>query len=660
MRVWTDGSTHLVLGPRGLTRHSKGKAETIPLGEGAPAAKGGGVAWHARGILAVDAKAKTAWVEWGGKLREVKLDGSTPPKALDWKAKDLVIAGEGTAVAVLDADKGKGKIVAGPVPADGKWKKTLEVPAPVAVKWPAGVVWAKGVKAPWSKKKEPGHDAFLSSNAHGVALAERSSGIIAVMRPGKDAFEFAVRVPTQDEADLTAAATEQGVLIVLCIEGRHSAVVHVDKKGKILATLAKVQTELEEELAWGMGPPVLVSGTKAFLVHEYTIPQVLDLELPGLKVESTWELPATTEGEKSSASAGDGKSVLLGFGGEVWMLTRTASGWQLDELGAGGPGAKVARGAEMGDDDLAAMLKMALGGGRAKPAAGGGKSKAAASGADEDLGLDDDLGDDFGEEPAAPAAPKKKPAAAAKPKVVDDDDYFRERQAAAESEAPVPGAKKGKLPRADGDPTADRDEDLDEDEEELGLGDDVAEGDEAEEGEAADEDDDEERGAPKPAAAKPSGPVRRPSIEGEPALTLVANPGGPKQWTGKPGQPLTIEVGFGNVGGATKGFYVEVDGSPIGGKKIVPKALRIGETRVAFAEPKGNKARVEIKDVPLQAGMTAEKAGQPPVPSQVVTVTLELDAPSAADDLLMVRIGPLRVLRPGAGAFTHGKRLLIA
>lgn len=673
MRVWTDGSTHLVLGPKGLTRYSKGKAETIPLGEGAPVAKGGGGGWHARGILAVDEKAKTAWVEWAGKLREVKLDGSAPPRALEWKAKDLAIAGDGLAVAVVDAEKGKGKIVSGPIPADGKWKKTLAVPEPIAVKWPAGVVWAKGVKPPWSRKKEPGHDAYLSSNAYGVALAERSSGIVAVLRPGKDALEFAVRVPTQDEADVTAAATEQGVLIVLCIEGRNSAVVHVDKKGKILATLANVQTELEEELAWGLGPPVLVSATKAFLVHEYTIPQVLDLKLPDLAVESTWELPATTAGEKSTAAGADGKNVLLGFGGEVWMLTRTGSGWQLDELGAGADagsgGTKASRGDDIGDDDLAAMLKMALGGGRTKPGAGG-KGKAAAPAADDedddaDADLPDDLPDeDFGEipMPPEPAATEKKKAATAKPKVVDDDDYWRERQAAAESEAPVPGGrKKGKLVRADGDPTADRDEDVEEDEEDLGLADEDVDPDDEAEGAAAADDDGDEGGRPsKPVAEKPAGVLRRPSIEGEPALTLVANPGGPKQWTGKPGQPFTIEVGFGNVGGATKGFYVEVDGSPVGGKKVVPKAVRVGETRVAFAEPKGNKARVEIKDLPLQAGMTGEKPGQPPVPSQVVTLTLELDAPASADDLLMVRIGPLRVLRPGAGAFTHGKRLLIS
>ena len=90
MRVWTDGSTHLVVGPRGLTRHVKGKAEAIPLGEG-PASSKGTLAWHSRGVLAVDAKAQIAWVDWAGKLREVRLGGGTPPKALEWKAKDLLV-----------------------------------------------------------------------------------------------------------------------------------------------------------------------------------------------------------------------------------------------------------------------------------------------------------------------------------------------------------------------------------------------------------------------------------------------------------------------------------------------------------------------------------------------------------------------------------------
>lgn len=660
MRVWTDGSTHLVLGPRGLVRHAKGKAETLALGE-APASSKGSLAWHARGILAVDAKSQTAWVEWNGKLREVKLAGGGPAKALDWKAKDLVIRDDGTAVAVLDAGKGKGKIVAGPVPADGKWKKTLELPDPAKVKWPVGVVWAKGVTPPWSKAKEPGHDAYLSSNAHGVALAERSSGIVSVMRPGKAEFEFAIRVPTQDEADLTAVATPQGVLVSLCIEGRNSAMVHVDTKGKLLATLATVKTELEEEIAWGLGPAVLVGATKAFVVHEYTIPQVLDLKLPSLEIEATWELPATSEGEKSAAVPEDGKTVLLGFGNEVWMLTRTSAGWQLDELGGsrGGGGGMPAGGGEedddpMGDLDIAAALKAALGGGRA-PAPG------ASAGAK-----------------AEKKAPKGKSATAAAAALPDDPiDEFEER----EREVPVGKKKKKKdgIPEMkELDPEAlgfgalsdelaeDEDEDEEEEEDELEErepGDDEEADGEEEEDAERDADDDEEK--PRKPVAKPAAPVagapapRRPSIEGDPALTLVAQAGGPKMWSGKPGEALAIEVGFGNVGGPSKGIFVEVDGGPIGAKKLVPKAVRVGTQRIAFAEAKGNKARVEIKDLSLQAGAQNEKAGLPPVPSQVLTVTIELDASAAADDLLMVRMGPLRVPRPGAGAFTHGKRLLI-
>lgn len=641
MRVWTDGSTHLVLGPKGLTRHFKGKAETLPLGE-APSAARGQLAWHARGVLAVDPKTQTAWVEWAGKLREVKLAGGAPAKALDWKPKDLVIREDGSAVAVFDAGKGKGKIVAGPVPADGKWKKTLEVPDAAKVKWPAGMVWAKGVTPPWSKAKEPGHDAYLASNPSGLVLAERSSGIVAVMRPGKAEFEFAVRVPTQDEADLTAAATPQGVLITLCIEGRNSALVHVDAKGKILASLATVKTELEEELAWGLGPAVLVGGTKAFVVHEYTIPQVLDLKLPDLGIEATWELPATSEGEKSVAVPDDGKTVLLGFGTEVWMLTRTTSGWQLDELGGSGGGMPSGDMPDLGPDiDIAAALKAALGGGKMPS--------------------------------ASDAAAKKKPKVKAADEPLPEDEWE-----AREREEPVAKKKKKGGP------------DIKElDPENLGFGDladDLAEDDEEEEEEELearepgdddlDEDEDREEGedeeeegpraakaakpAPAAVAAVAGVPVRRPSVDGDPALTLVAQAGGPKVWSGKPGEAMAIDVGFGNVGGPSKGIFLEVEGGPIGAKKLVPKAVRVGTQRVTFAEPKGNKARVEIKDLSLQAGAQNEKPGQPPVPSQVLTVTLELDASQAADDLLLVRMGPLRVPRPGAGAFTHGKRLLIA
>ena len=641
MRVWTDGSTHLVLGPRGLTRYTKGRAESITLGEAAPSPKGA-LAWHARGVLAVDVKTQTAWVEWNGKLREVRL-GQTPaaPRACDWKPKDMVITADGLAVAVLDAGKGKGRIVAGPVPPDGNWKKTLEVPEPKKVKWPAGVIWAKGVTPPWSKASKPGHDAYLSVNAHGVALAERSSGIVARMPPGKSELDFAVRVPTQDEADVTATATPQGLLIVVCIEGRNSAAIHVDAKGKLLATLAQVRTELEDELAWGFGPPALVGAEKAFLVHEYTIPQVLDLKLPGLEVESTWELPATSEGEKSIVASPDGKACLLGFGGESWLLTRTPSGWQLDELGGAGapsPGAPAAED-EAADLDIAAMLKAALGGG------GGGAAARGASG---------------GAKPGKPAK-EKKPAPAVMHPEKALDEFEDEREAHVEKTA---RPKKKKRGAGDEEPDlgfGDLEEELgeeDEDVEELeeeGL----QEREPGDEGDDAGEAEEEEEGAaPKPAAVPPG--ARRPSIEGEPALTLVAQAGAPKMWGAKPGATLSIDLGFGNVGGASKGIFLEVEGGPIGAKKLVPRSARVGGKSVAFAEPKGNKARIEIRDVALSAGAVNEKAGQPPVPSEVLTVTVELDASQAVDDLLLVRLGPLRVLRPGAGAFTHGKRLLIA
>ena len=637
MRVWTDGSTHLVLGPRGLTRHVKGKTELIPLGEG-PASSKGTLAWHSRGILAVDVKAQIAWVEWAGKLREIRLAGGTPPKALEWKAKDLVVREDGGAVAVLDAGKGKGQIVAGPVPADGKWKKTLKVPEAVKVKWPGGVVWAKGVTPPWSKAKDVGHDAFLASNTSGLVLAERSSGIVAVMRPGKSEFEFAVRVPTQDEADLTACATPQGVLITVCIEGRNSALVHVDPKGKLLATLSMVKTELDDELAWGLGPAVLVGGTKVFVVHEYTIPQVLDLKLPELSIDATWELPATSEGEKSVAVPDDGKVCLLGFGGEVWMLTRTASGWQLDELALTGGGPAAAAVASKSrepapDIDIAAVLKAALGGGGASKAPV--PKKKAKSPEDEPL-RDDEWTARETEEPAGKK--KKKKSGVPSIKELDPEN----------------------LGFGDGGDEHEEEEEEDEEEEELEArepGDDDLDEEAEEEGEPGE--DDEEK-PPKPAAPVVGAPVRRPSIEGDPALTLVAQVGGPKMWSAKPGESLAIDLGFGNVGGPTKGIFLEVEGGPIGAKKLVPKAVRVGTQRVTFAEPKGNKARVEIKDLSLQAGAQNEKAGLPPVPSQVLTVTIELDAPLAADDLLMVRMGPLRVLRPGAGAFTHGKRLHIA
>jgi hypothetical protein len=265
--------------------------------------------------------------------------------------------------------------------------------------------------------------------------------------------------------------------------------------------------------------------------------------------------------------------------------------------------------------------------------------------------------------PGAGGAAGKKKAAPAKPKIAEPQPGDPDYEPPAEPEDDEPGAKKKKKKKEISELDVESmgfgkpDEELEAEEQEAERVEERDPEDEDLDGDGEDEDGEDE----KPAIVKPvSTPGRRPSVEGDPALTLVAQAGAPKMWNTKPGAQLSIDLGFGNVGGPSKGIFLEVEGSTIGAKKLVPKSVKVGELKVPFAEPKGNKARVEIKDLSLQAGSANEKAGQPPVPSQVLTVTLEFDAPQAADDLLMVRMGPLRVLRPGAGAFTHGKRLLIA
>jgi hypothetical protein len=97
-------------------------------------------------------------------------------------------------------------------------------------------------KGPWQG------EVRLHANRHGVVVTSSYSGLIAGFDPRTLAPAWAFRVPVQSETAIHAIALDGGALVVLCIEGKHAAVLRADREGAVKAQRAK----LGRDLAWGL------------------------------------------------------------------------------------------------------------------------------------------------------------------------------------------------------------------------------------------------------------------------------------------------------------------------------------------------------------------------------------------------------------------------
>ena len=519
MRVWTNGKRHLVAGPRGLAIYDGAKSPSLRSLDGVgghlaeptgPVAGG----WQTRDALAVAPGGDVAWVSRDGVTHAVPLAARPSTAAtLAWKFGDLALTSEGRVLAVVyegEEDDETARIVLGNMPDEGgAWDAVLAIPDPVRVKWP-NAIWTKEA-TPWSKRKALGTEsAHVVTNAFGTVVAEKDTGMVLVLRPGSKAFDFALRVPSTYESQVYGAATREGVLVVVCVEGRESCVCHFTPTGDVLAHHDK----LGGEACFGMIPAAVVDATSVLVYSDETLHV---LGLPALDPIATVELAGDHDGEPSIFAAPDGKTCLFGFGAQAWIATRTKKVWAAEPL----------------------------------------------------------------PDPEAPS--RVKPA----PKPV-----------------PVPAAK-----------------------------------------------------AP---GGSPS--LGAPRVSGEPTLQLVPSRDAPRIWTATAGETLTVDVAFGSVGGRGTGIAIEISGGLVQGEKLKPRAVKLAGKSYDLLPIAGGRARVEIKDVALPAGLVAAPDAKSKLPTSELTFTAQvtLDAIAAAGDLLTIRVSPLSAKSPGTGSFGYSKRVEIA
>ncbi len=196
-------------------------------------------------------------------------------------------------------------------------ERELGLPPARRVAWPGGI-WADDV--PWPEENadpdldEPfeldqldvqsrsgawrGRGVRMHASPLGLSVSSDYSGIVAVFDPVTLEPRFAVRLPTQWEADHYPCATRQGVVVTTVVSGRESAVLHVAPDGEILGHLSRFGAEL----ALGLGEPFLLDEERICVGQELSEKAGYVLRLPDLKATKSRARTVTSALAQTSTS----------------------------------------------------------------------------------------------------------------------------------------------------------------------------------------------------------------------------------------------------------------------------------------------------------------------------------------------------------------------
>lgn len=344
MRVWTDGSIHLVSGEEGIEVHRPNTAAVLHA-LGKPQKR----AHPPRDVLAVvTSDPLRVWVGSGTDVRLVTIDdGVEVERKIPANILDAVGLGDGRVLtcAVLPGERSPRLVVVDGAEPDFAAAPDLSPPAAPRITWPGGI-WEKEVAWPEDDVEEGDEplaldalalgypqtdgrflydEVILSSNEHGITVTGVYVGIVAALPRDASRIDFALRVPTQvGETEIFAARTAGGgVVVVHCIEGRHSAITHLGPDGAVLGNRHKIG----RDLAWGMGPPV-VQGERVvvFEAGAQGADRLHELKLPALEVAKSAELGEHPTGRLSVATAPTGDPFVLGLGTKARLVKRGARG----------------------------------------------------------------------------------------------------------------------------------------------------------------------------------------------------------------------------------------------------------------------------------------------------------------------------------------------
>ena len=345
MRVWTDGSIHLVSGEEGIEVHRPNTAAVLHA-LGKPQKR----AHPPRDVLAVVmSEPLRVWVGSGAEVKLVTIaEGVEVERTIAANVLDAIGLGDGRvlACAVLPGERSPRLVVVDGATPDFKAATDLSPPEAARITWPGGI-WEKEPAWPEDDVEEGDEplaldalalgypqtdgrflydEVLISANEHGIVVTGVYVGLVIALPLDASKIDFALRVPTQvGETEIFAARTGAGgVVVVHAIEGRNSAITHLASDGAVLGNRYKIG----RDLAMGMGPPV-VQGERVvvFEAGAKEADRLHELKLPALEVAKSAELGEHPTGRLSVATAPPaGDPFVLGLGGRARIIKRGPRG----------------------------------------------------------------------------------------------------------------------------------------------------------------------------------------------------------------------------------------------------------------------------------------------------------------------------------------------
>ncbi|MBN8228218.1 hypothetical protein JYK02_11930 [Corallococcus macrosporus] len=165
---------------------------------------------------------------------------------------------------------------------DGSGQQSEPMPLPKPVRARHGYGYASG-----RPQREPPDGALLDTSPFGITVVEKGRGRVYVLRSGADRPEGALQMEPGGEQDTwRALATPHGVLLLLVINYRQTALLHFALDGTLLGSLPgrDDDDDEEEEMIWGGAGVCVLDASRALL---FVQDKALLVSLPGLQVMET-------------------------------------------------------------------------------------------------------------------------------------------------------------------------------------------------------------------------------------------------------------------------------------------------------------------------------------------------------------------------------------
>ncbi len=328
MYLWTNGTEHIIASGRGIARiGGRDRIHRI---------LGGGGAKRQEPVLEFFAVGATR-VLFGRNKETFALaleSFEVEPIALEL-VRAMVALADGRFIAAVGRKGTDGKARTSLVAMDEAGViagKPITLAKAKRITWPGGV-WAKGA-VPWpDEDPDPDEDSPFEPNEldveapklksaapkpglawhgqvrlhlgpFGLVVTSSYSGLVGVFDPVTLAPRFAIRVPTDEEVEIRATATAQGVLVTVGLEGGEGTVLHVAPDATVIAHRSKFGRDLANDL----GAHVLLSKDVVLVSNDA---HVYQLRLPDLEATKAKGIDEDMH-LFASASAGDQHVMLFG------------------------------------------------------------------------------------------------------------------------------------------------------------------------------------------------------------------------------------------------------------------------------------------------------------------------------------------------------------